>query len=77
MVVWKKSEGFSISKSEDPIELMLWYWELSKKRKNGTFTSADAIDNIYICIELSKAGYIPNDNKSDWIPPVNSDQRSN
>lgn len=61
---------------EDPTELRVWYWELEKKRKAGTFTKDDAALLVYICIELGKAGYTTNEDESDWIPPQKNDQES-
>jgi hypothetical protein len=58
-----------MAEKEDPLQLRLWYWELYKKQKNGTFDIEDTLDLIYICAELGNLGYVLNDDESDWIPP--------
>ena len=62
-----------MTEKEDPLQLRLWYWELNKKQKNGTFSIDDTFNLIYVCIELGQLGYVLGEDESDWILPPNDD----
>jgi len=63
-----------MTENDDPLQFRLWYWELYKKQKAGTFDTDDTFNLLYICSELGKLGYITNEDESDWILPPDKPQ---